>query len=191
MTGLAKVRFDQSNNTATSLALNLAFTINNSAFNIADSADINAGGKLNVSSLTKSPVKVRTDMLREGSGLGALTLNGVKMESTSSLQVRGSLTAKGDINISSKQSAPTYEIVSNILVSNPVSGLTQTPEEAAKTQKTGQAINEYVNNLQSDSSAIRAARRRPRTMLPPMQFSFFPTGWQGFSWAKLPVLRAT
>lgn len=152
ITSLAKVSFDQSNNTATSLALNLAFTETSSSFTIADSADINAGGKLNVSSLAKTPVNVKTDMLREGSGLGALTLNGTKMDSTSSLRAYGSLTAKGDINISSKQSAPTYEIVSNILVSNPVSGMTQTPEEAAKTQKTGQAINEYVNNLQSDSS---------------------------------------
>ena len=30
--------------------------------------------------------------------------------------------------------------------------MTQTPEEAAKTQKTGQAINEYVNNLQAENS---------------------------------------
>lgn len=95
---------------------------------------------------------METALLREGSGLGALTLNGLKIDSISSLQARGSLTAKGDINISSKQAAPTYKITSKILVSNPVSGLTQSPEEAAKTQKTGQAITDYVNDLQSDSS---------------------------------------
>lgn len=152
MTGLAKVTFDQSNNTATSLALNLAFTTNNSAFTINNSADINAGGKLNVSSLAKTPIEVKTTLLREGSGLGALTVNGVTVNSSSMLNANGALTAKGDINISSKHVAPTYEITSSILVSNPVSGMTQTSEEAAKTQKTGQAINEYVNNLQSENS---------------------------------------
>ena len=137
ITSLAEVNFDKSNNTATSLALNLAFTTNLAALTISNSADINAGGKLNVSSLAKTPVDVRTVLNREGSGLGAMTLNGMTINSSATLDSYGTMTANGDINITAKNSAPTYEIASAILVSNPVSGMTQTPEEAAKTQKTG------------------------------------------------------
>ena len=43
---------------------------------------------------------------------GNIKAKNINLESTSSLQAYGTLTAKGDINVSSKHVAPTYEITS-------------------------------------------------------------------------------
>ena len=64
----------------------------------------------------------------------------VKVDSQSMLNSEGTLTAKGNINISSKYSAPTYKVNTEISVIKPVSGMEQTQEEAEKTQKAGAAI---------------------------------------------------
>ena len=68
-------------NTSASLGLNLAFGQNLSKLNVSRSADINAGGKLNVAALANAPFKVQTTFQRKGNGLGALTLSGGKLVS--------------------------------------------------------------------------------------------------------------
>ena len=74
LSSLVTVNFDKSNNTATLLAFNWAMGENQSKLNIFKSADINAGGKLNISSLVKTPVNMEANFLREGSSLGAVAL---------------------------------------------------------------------------------------------------------------------
>lgn len=153
MSSIANIFFTQSSNTSVSLGLNLAFSQNYSEINVSESADINAGGELNVASLANAPFEVNTTLQREGSGLGALTLSGGKLASYALINSEGTMTAKGDVNISSKFSAPTYEISSAILVNNPVSGMAQTKEDADKAQQSGQAITDFINNYQSDDSS--------------------------------------
>lgn len=156
MKSTADIVFAQTSNTSVSLGLNLAFSQNLSELNVSESADINAGGKLNVSAVANSPFNVKTTLQREGSGLGALTLSGGKLTSYALVNSEGTMTANGDVNISSKFSAPTYEIASAILVNNPVSGMAQTKEDADKAKKSGQAITEFINNSQSDGSGNKS-----------------------------------
>ena len=152
ISSIANVSFDKNKNTATSLAMNLALGNNQSYLATSSTADINAGGKIDVSSLANSPVNVETSLKREGSGLGALTLSGVSIESYSLLNAEGTLTAKGNINVSSKYTAPTYKVNTEISVTKPVSGMEQTEEEEEKTQSTGSAISNFINGLQEEDS---------------------------------------
>ncbi len=153
LSSLIKLDFDQSNNTAASLALNLALGQNQSQLTISKSADINAGGKLDISSLAKSPVNMETNVQREGNALGALALTYYQITSSSLLNSEVTLTAKGDINISSKYSAPTFKVKNEISVRNPVSGMEQTEEEAEKTKEAGGAISELINGSGGSSSS--------------------------------------
>ena len=150
---IVKVNFDKTNNTATSLALNLTMGENQSKLNISKTADINAGGTLDISSLAKTPVNMEANFLREGSSLGAVAISTFKFNSSSLLNSEGNLTAKGDINISSKYSAPTFKINSKISVSNPVSGMEQTEEEAEKTKEASSVINDFIGGSGSSSSS--------------------------------------
>lgn len=157
ISSIANIYFTRNSNTSASLGLNLALAENQASLNLSDSADVNAGGKLNVASLANSPLKVETTLQREGSGLGALTLSGGKLTSYALVNSEGTMTAKGDINISSKFSAPTYEVTSAIIVTNPVSGMAQTKEDADKAKKSGQAITNYINDSQTGGKSTSSS----------------------------------
>ena len=115
---IVKVNFDKTNNTATSLALNLTMGENQSKLDISKTADINAGGTLDISSLAKTPVNMEANFLREGSSLGAVAISTFKFNSSSLLNSEGNLTAKGDItfrqNIPRRLSKLTVKFLSAI-----------------------------------------------------------------------------